>query len=271
MGKADEMHDKDRRHDETWYIHHQIRIILSFIKKYEEITGEDVIIFMLHDVLEDHPEYWREVYDMVWVHLFRSILVLATGWILMEYRKEMLEFFHREFSDWEKINFADKIIPWLHTELDIMRILNPADPIFRLNNEFQYTEIYWLQDSQKIRAAIELYRDDIIIPKTWIKQCYDDEEYIALGNYLYFTKDDARRKLQDMLDNMSDMEAMEKIKPGYTEKRRVKAYILWVKLKNFGMTEEYAELLQAFENAWKAMYTDVEVLLRLKDLSWEWK
>ena len=40
-----------------------------------------------------------------------------------------------------------------------------------------------------------------------------DEEYIALGNYIYFTENDTRRKLQDMLDNMSDMETMEKIKP----------------------------------------------------------
>lgn len=44
---------------------------------------------------------------------------------------------------------------------------------------------------------------------------------------------DLRRKVQDMLNNMSDMEQMEKIKPGYTETRRIKSYILWVKLKAF--------------------------------------
>ena len=29
-----------------------------------------------------------------------------------------------------------------------------------------------------------------------------------------------------MLDNMKDMKQMEKIRPGYTETRRIKAYIL---------------------------------------------
>lgn len=37
--------------------------------------------------------------------------------------------------------------------------------------------------------------------------------YIALGNYIYFTQENARDKVADMYDNMGDMAAREKEKP----------------------------------------------------------
>ncbi len=50
---------------------------------------------------------------------------------------------------------------------------------------------------------------------------------------------------------MRDMEAMELEKPGYIETRRIKAYILGVKLKTFGMHSEFAELEKAFQEAFQ--------------------
>ncbi len=46
-------------------------------------------------------------------------------------------------------------------------------------------------------------------------------------------RNDVFRKLQDMLNNMIDMREMEKKKPGYINKRHIKAYILMVKMRNF--------------------------------------
>ena len=40
-----------------------------------------------------------------------------------------------------------------------------------------------------------------------------NKEYIALCHYIYMNPIDIRRKLQDMLNNMKDMEEMEKSKP----------------------------------------------------------
>ncbi len=95
----------------------------------------------------------------------------------------------------------------------MMRILNPQTPTHKLLTESQYGELNGLQDFQKIENALNLYKESIIIPKSKGGVMDHDEEYIALGNYIYFTRNDAERKLQDMLDNMSDMSAMEKIKP----------------------------------------------------------
>ena len=69
-----------------------------------------------------------------------------------------------------------------------------------------------------------------------------------------------------MIDNMADMENMEVIKPGYIEKRRIKAYILGVKLRNFNMMNEYNQLDNAFQNTWHAMYSDDEVVQKIVQL-----
>jgi hypothetical protein len=264
MQLADKIHANDTRHDKSKYIHHQIRIIISYVEKYGDITPHDTIVFMLHDAIEDHPEYWKEIFDLVWVHIFRDVIILATGGILLKYRKEMLDFFHSKYPYWDK--FSKKWVkPGEQRVFDLIRILSPADPLFKLGTESAYHEINGLQDFQKIDSAIRLYKESIILPESKWKNIDMIDEYMALGNYLYFTKDDARRKLQDMLDNISDMEEMEKRKPGYTEKRRVKAYILWVKLKNFGMMREYAELENAFQEKGSSMLKDFEVLSKYRD------
>jgi hypothetical protein len=63
-----------------------------------------------------------------------------------------------------------------------------------------------------------------------------------------------------MLDNMRDMEEMELRKPGYKEERRIKAYILGVKLQYYGMQAEYIELQNAFHEAVTRMLTDADVI-----------
>jgi hypothetical protein len=63
-----------------------------------------------------------------------------------------------------------------------------------------------------------------------------------------------------MLHNMSDMHQMGS---EYIQKRRIKAYILWVKCKVFWLQDEYADLQLAFQNTGYAMYTDAEVFTEI--------
>lgn len=90
----------------------------------------------------------------------------------------------------------------------------------------------------------------------------EDEEYISLCNYVYMNRYDTRRKLQDMLNNMSDMALMGH---GYIEKRQIKAYILAAKLRNFSMTDELAELAEKFQEAGRPMYPEAVIRARIQE------
>lgn len=107
----------------------------------------------------------------------------------------------------------------------------------------------------------------IIRDKIPIDQIPNHDAYRGLWNYVYMNEADLRRKVQDMLNNMSDMEQMEKIKPGYTETRRIKSYILWVKLKAFWMYDEISLLQKAFlkSNTPMLTYADVENKINFND------
>jgi hypothetical protein len=106
---------------------------------------------------------------------------------------------------------------------EIFQILSPVDPLEKLKNFSKYSTIDNRvgQDAQLIENALRLYDKTII--KTSKHPTKAEDEYISLGNYLYFNKKDCQRKLQDMLHNMSDMHQMGS---EYIQKRRIKAYML---------------------------------------------
>lgn len=248
LKKSDSLHENDKRKwDNSPYIHHILRVVKSIVEKYPIVYPADILALTLHDALEDHPKCWYDILAEFGLEVFRNVLILSK--ISLKTRTEILEW----FIEVTPIERLDDPIIW-----NILQILNPQDPLIKLEYFSVYSNDEFGQDKQRMRWALLLYRDKIIIPKGWDYE--KDDEYISLGNYLYFEKKDARRKLQDMLDNMWDMKIMEKRKPGYIEKRRIKAYILWVKLKNFGMDSEYSELQWAFSEAWFTMLQDSDVL-----------
>jgi hypothetical protein len=201
------------------------------IEKYpQEVNFYDALALILHDAIEDHPECWWDILTQFGTQTFRDILILSK--ISNLQRREILEWLTK-VGDHD-----DPVI------IEILQILNPVDPMDKFENFSRYKEDILGQDSVRFKNALQLYKMDIIDRDKNPEEARD--EYVSLGNYLYFQPKDARRKLQDMLHNMSDMSAMEITKPGYIEKRRIKAYILGVKLKNFGMFEEYADLQAAF-------------------------
>ena len=52
-----------------------------------------------------------------------------------------------------------------YNTFDIIRILNPKDPIEKAKADSRYAHNLDSQEIQRIVAAIGLYRDEIIIPK----------------------------------------------------------------------------------------------------------
>ena len=215
---VEDIHRNDIRKDGSPYIFHPIRLVQSMVEKYPDIADpEDSIVLILHDTIEDHPDCWWQILSLFGIKTFTSVLILSK--ISESTRKEILEWFVHN------INPDDPDVTIL------LQILSPLDPIKKFHNFSKYTEDILGKNSIRFKNALILYKNEIIDTDTNQKEAYD--EYISLGNYLYFHPEDARRKLQDMLDNMSDMQRMETIKPGYIEKRRIKAYILGVKLKNF--------------------------------------
>jgi len=229
---AEKIHKKDTRKDGSPYILHPIRLVQSMVEKYPDVADpDDSMVLILHDTIEDHPDCWWQILSLFGIKIFTSVLILSK--ISESTRREILEWFtHNTNPD--------------HPELEVVfQILSPLDPLKKFRNYSKYSENILGENSIRFKNALILYKNEIIDTDKNQKEAYD--EFISLGNYLYFCPEDARRKLQDMLDNMSDMQRMETIKPGYIEKRRIKAYILGVKLRNFGMFEDYARLEYAFQ------------------------
>ena len=60
-------HGSDARKSDTKppYIIHQFEIISDYINDdtIDDITLYDILVFFLHDVIEDHPEYWRDILE----------------------------------------------------------------------------------------------------------------------------------------------------------------------------------------------------------------
>lgn len=98
--------------------------------------------------------------------------------------------------------------------------------------------------------SIRHYKEYMMLTKNLNEsEVVENPRYLGLGNYLFFTREDALRKYDDMLDNMSDMEAMERQKPGYIAVRIVKAQMLATLLQRFGLMDEYIHLEEVFSDA----------------------
>lgn len=247
---AERIHRNDIRQNKDPYIIHPIAVVQSFLLRYPDSARvRDVLALILHDTIEDHEECWWDILSRFGIEVFRDVLILSK--ISIATRREILSWIVQNAD-------LDNEHVW-----QILQILDPTNPLKKLQKFSKYSTDYLGEGSQRIRAAILLYKKEIIDKDPNHEEARD--EYISLGNYLYFTEWDAKRKLRDMLHNMSDMESMEARKPGYIEKRRIKAYILWVKLKNFGLVQEFAELQKAFQDVWYQMYTDGEVMARIQN------
>ncbi len=259
-----------RKNDEKPYIHHQIEMIIDYLSAYWEndITYQDLLVLALHDTFEEHPEIWRETLEAFGLSIFRDVLVLSTGWIPFSIRRDIILYFYSTYHDFLTVSHIheepDEVQAEQNLVWEIFRILNPVEPLFKNLNESQYREES--VEFQKIKNAMVLYKREILIEKKWLSEesLLTNQEYLWLGNYIYFTPIDARRKLQDMLHNMWDMEIMEQKKPWYIQTRRIKAYILSAILRNFGMVDELSDLQFAFHRVNMQIPRDGEVYEKIK-------
>lgn len=243
-------HESDARKSDSKppYIIHQFEIISDYIHEnaIDDIRLYDILIFFLHDVVEDHPQYWKEILEQFWPITLRDVLILSTWWIDRHIRQEILDFLST--SELYCSSFLNSK-PW-DIMNDIWCILDPMPPLRKLYKESIYSQDNFSHEASAIKRAIEYYS----IVLLWImpeeEKFEHNDEYIALWNYLYMNRFDIRRKLWDMLNNMKDMEQMEEKAPWYIAKRHIKAYILIIKMNNLGMVSEKAKLLWAFTDAW---------------------
>ncbi len=256
---ATEIHKDDIRKDKTKYINHIVRVILDGDHLLENTSllfmPQKIMVRAVHDIIEDHPEKWHELYNKVWLKIFRDALALATGGITLEKRAEMLDFFM-------SLNSSDSAVEILD---DVNRILTPMNPFSKLEFSY-YTHPEHLENKKRMHNAISIYHHNIIKKESRGVIAKDQDMYIALGNYIYFTRDNARDKVADMYDNMGDMAAREQERPWYTQKRRIKAYILGVKLREYKMKDEYKRLEEAFHHAGSSMLSDDEVEKMFRDI-----
>lgn len=245
--------DDIRKRNSAPYIIHQFEIIRDYLWKISprRVSLHRIVVLLLHDVIEDHPEYWREIFDKFWIKTFRDVLIIWTGWIDNKFRSEILDFFQENFD-------IANSQPWgtLH---DIVHMLSPMDPYEKLQKYApQYSDSWVSRDNYKrIEKAIAYYAMYFfgIDPRKPHAPIYN-KEYIALANYLYMKKSDVLSKLDDMLNNMWDMTSMW---PQYIEKRQIKAYILMAKLRIFKLKHASDELYSKFQSSWHPMLSEKQI------------
>lgn len=203
---ADDVHKNDIRKDKTKYINHIVRVILDGDHSLENTSllfmPQKIMVRAVHDIIEDHPERWKDLYERVSLQIFRDALVLATGGISLRKRAEMMSFFDTIASeDSDAENFDD-----------INRILSPIDPFAKLEFSY-YSHLEEMQNKKRMHHAISIYHHNIIKKESKGEDEKDQDMYIALGNYIYFTRENARDKVADMYDNMGDMAERERARP----------------------------------------------------------
>lgn len=289
LSLAEDVHKDDfRKNDNRPYLNHNLEIISAEIKEYLNTPEEErdkydllghILAYAMHDTLEDHSEKWLSILqkfetifgdELLALQLFYDTLLLATGWIKYSARKEMINFFFTKYSDY----LLDGVVSEWEIKkkellVNIVKLLSPVNPLHKLDHESEkYAIAKWSEEYVRLHSAIELYKHEILSKKVKYKNNTKaielSDEFIWLGNYIFFDETAARRKLKDMTNNMLDMTEMEAKKPWYAETRRIKAYILSVKLKHYAMWHELKTLSDAFETQWQNMMTDAEMTMRIE-------
>jgi len=244
---AQDIHAQQRRkRDDAQYVIHPMELVSQYVTETSprHISPRDMLILTLHDTIEDHPHQWRYILEKYGIKVFRDILVLSTGGLPVAIRGEIWAYLDDHFPDWSEAKLGSIFF-------DLRHILSPASPFFKLSNHSKYTENPDDQATQKIKKALRYYARELLNMSEEQMHQVDEEtprEFLALANYIYFSPQDTKRKLLDMHNNMRDTWEMERLKPGYLQKRRIKAYLLSVKLKNFGMDDYLSYLVQAFQD-----------------------
>lgn len=253
---AENIHKDDYRRNGDPYITHLVAVAVSFVReKYKDAHPLDIIVPVFHDAIEDHPECWHDILQKFGVSIFRDILLLSN--ISASYREQILQYFISTYDSNDKD---------AHIVSNILEILSPVQPLGKLENRLQSTKDIDEEVANRFRIAYWLY--DVGITQKAKNQIDARDEYTSMGNYLFFEPRHCQIKLQDMLHNMLDMKEMEIKKPGYSEKRLVKAYLLGVALRKHGMWHEYNQLDHAFWMTWLQMYSDIDAINVITQ--WEW-
>lgn len=88
---AEEIHlGEVRRVSGMPYITHPIEIVLEYINQKRYPNWKSIIVLLLHDTLESHPERWQEILDIVPLDIFFRILKLSQ--LSEEIRGEIKDF-----------------------------------------------------------------------------------------------------------------------------------------------------------------------------------
>ncbi len=218
-GIAIRAHQNQRRKSWEAYITHIESVVQNIDEHHnvhnQKITAEDIIVAILHDVIEDHPEYFEEIYRTFGYNIVYRIICLSKP------SREV-------FDKWNRC-IPKKQRPGLKG--------NPVYQLWSIATEIQYPENL----AQVIRAqsVVTSYYGSLHLDNEYMVQIYDimnnirteylselhvisvgDEvpekrkklykkkwqEYIAALQLLFISVENFRVKFADKIHNLSDIE-----------------------------------------------------------------
>lgn len=148
------------------------------ITKKEQVSAADVIVTILHDVIEDHPRYLSHIHEQKWEHICRRVLSISKPWVsVME------------------ATF------WYVTQLML------ANPL-RTINESYFLKKFVSANVRELQSHTSLYTHLLgMLPLKSV-------DYDSLKNYQFFwmiaslPEDDFEIKCADRLDNLDDLDGV---------------------------------------------------------------
>lgn len=229
---------KDELRKVSWlpYITHPIQIALEEIGEENCPHWKSILVYLLHDTLESHPSRFREVFDIVPFDVFCRIVKLSK--LSPAIRIEIQEFLFDEIVKLPELQAAKYLyileMLW-HDKKRKEKILTHMSSYDR-----------WA--FHKLFNSYGLYLG---------KNCPDlsqekkDQEIDGLWHYIFFDHADARHKFRDTMNNLSDVNRMNKEqKERYITRRVPKLQALAFVLLRHGMTDKLVQLQRQWQLVW---------------------
>ncbi len=243
---AEDFHKNEFR-KVSWepYITHPIALVYAFLDS-KNIQWEknrrrypiykSIIILLLHDTLESYPEGFEEIYNLVWMDIFCRVLKLSQ--LTLEYRKTIHDFLFEKlvhFSESQKRKYSYALYMLSH---------DPTRKEIILTWKFK-------NDKEEFDRLCDSYRTHLDEYCTDLSPEKKEKEIDWLWHYLFFDPTDARHKVIDTINNLSDLKDM-KEKEDYKLRRIPKLLALKFVLDRYDMTYEVDMLLQIWtsESVW---------------------
>ena len=269
-GIAIRAHQNQRRKSWEAYITHIETVVWNIHEHHnthnQKITAEDIIVAILHDVIEDHPEYFEEIYRTFgYTIVYRVICLSKPSEVLFEKWNRCIPQNQKKwiknnpvYQLWDtatKIQYPNNLAQIIQADSIIVWYYNTPSVLYPKWATVVANIIKWIRTEYVSELKALSTSSDIPIEirhklkkKRW-------QEYTTALQLLLISVENFRVKFADKIHNLSDVEYRKpdlivNEEEGLARKRKTKSILRTVPIYQFLCDlHEFAWLVPQFQNA----------------------